>query len=45
MENNETVVKSLEDIIKEGYNWYNGLCTIIVDLCKRVKELEDENKN
>lgn len=38
-------VKSLQDIIKEGYNWNNGLCTILVDLCKRVKELEDLNKN
>lgn len=37
----EPVTKSLEDIIKEGYNWHNGFCTIIVDLCKRVKELED----
>ena len=42
--NNETVVKSLEDIIKEGYGWHNGLCTIVVDLCKRVKELEDLKK-
>jgi len=37
-------VKSLQDIINEGYNWNNGLCTILVDLCKRVKELEDLNK-
>ena len=41
---NEPVVKSLEEIIREGYNWNDGLCTIIIDLCKRVKELEDKQK-
>ena len=42
MNNDTSVVKSLEDIIKEGYNWHNGLCTIVIDLCKRVKDLEDK---
>lgn len=41
-------IKSLQDIVKEGYNWHDGLVTIIVDLCKKVKVLEDkvlEDKN
>lgn len=35
-------IKTLETIINEGYQWHNGLCTIIVDLCKRIKALEDK---
>lgn len=40
----EENIKSLTEIITEGYNWQNGLSTIIVDLCKRVKDLEDKQK-
>jgi hypothetical protein len=37
--------KNLKEIIDEGYNWHNGLSTIIVDLCKRIVVLEDEIEN
>ena len=44
MADKEEHIKSLQEIITEGYNWQNGLSTIIVDLCKRIKELEDTTK-
>ncbi len=44
MENTEEKIKSLKDIVTEGYNWQTGLSTIIVDLCKRVKDLEETTK-
>ena len=34
------VSKSLQDILKEGFNWQSGLSTVIVDLLKRVDALE-----
>lgn len=42
MNDDNTVVRSLEEIITDGYKWHDGLSTIVVDLCKRVKVLEDK---
>ena len=33
-------VKSLKDILDSGFDWQSGISTILVDLCKRVQELE-----
>ena len=32
--------KSLKEILDSGFDWQSGVSTIIVDLCKRVQELE-----
>jgi hypothetical protein len=32
--------KTLKEIIDSGFDWQSGVCTILVDLCKRVQELE-----
>lgn len=37
----EPKVKSLSEILEEGYNWHKGLSTIIVDMCTRVSKLEE----
>jgi hypothetical protein len=33
-------VKSLKEILDSGFEWQSGVSTILVDLCKRVVELE-----
>ena len=32
--------KTLKDILDSGFDWQSGVSTILVDLCKRVQELE-----
>jgi hypothetical protein len=33
-------VKSLKEILDSGFEWQSGVSTILVDLCKRIVELE-----
>jgi hypothetical protein len=44
MDENKEGRKTLKDILTEGYNWHSGLSAILADLCKRVEELEKNNK-
>ena len=47
MNQEEVKSKTLKEIIDSGFDWQSGVCTILVDLCKRVVELENKlaNKN
>ena len=40
MDEDKKEIKSLKDILDSGFNWQSGVSTILVDLCKRIVELE-----